>query len=491
MKILDFIKNYKVQTVAILLLFVWAIYLVNQESEPEAELGSSLPIAGTTYNLAGSGVSSSATSIVLKSLTIPQTGQLITDSDVSDTFFITIEPGNRTRQEIVSCTTITQGGTSATLSGCSRGLAPISPYTASTTLQFSHSGGAQVIFSDPPQLFNDFTAQDNTEIIRGDWTFDRHPEATSALATPSTTYQYTTKEYVDNTVNQGAATSTESIGGISELATQIEMASSTDSGANKPLVLQAKYATSTPSALRGLYVVVAENDGYLAQGWLDLTEAYTWTGAHTWNTGALIMNNGYMSTASTTHTASTTFVGNTYIQTTPTEGQHAVNKTYVDSRDILFEYVNETSAMASTETGTHGTSTITGGTLGVNDVVRVTYFLHAISPGGGTDNAVFNVRYGTTDLCTLSISNITTGTKFGKLEAYIVNNNSVSSQVGNCFVQFAELDGTASEAIMEYAAVSGAVDTSSDVDLNLEVDLEADSTTLSVDDAIVEILHKR
>src|SRR3990167_5604437 len=111
--------------------------------------GITNPVAGTTYTLAGSGISGSATSIILTSLTIPQTGYELLDADFSDTFYITIEPGSRTRQEIVSCTTVVQNAAgTATLSGCSRGLSPITPFTASSTLQFAHAGGTQVIFSD-------------------------------------------------------------------------------------------------------------------------------------------------------------------------------------------------------------------------------------------------------------------------------------------------------------------------------------------------------
>src|SRR3990167_1432275 len=160
-------------------------------------IGATLPVAGATYNLSGSGVTGSATSITLQSLTLPQTSQKLADSDFSPTFHLTLEPGNRSRQEIVSCTTVTQnsGGT-ATLSGCLRGLAPITPFTASTTLQFSHAGGSQVIFSDPPQLFNLFTAKDNTETITGQWFHSVFPENTSG-SLPTTSQQFATKIYVD------------------------------------------------------------------------------------------------------------------------------------------------------------------------------------------------------------------------------------------------------------------------------------------------------
>jgi len=249
------------------------------EETEEIEFGETLPFAGSTYNLAGSGITGSVTSITLKSLTITQTGQAIQDSDLSDVFYITIDPGNRTRQEIVSCTTLVQNSDdTATLSGCLRGIEPITPFTASTTLQFPHAGSANVIFSDPPSLFNEFAKKQNTETIVGKWTFDIHPEATSTLAAPTTTFQYATKQYVDSVTAQGAATATEAIGGISELATNAEQAASTDNGVTKPLVLQAKNASSSVTDLTNNYVVVTESDSNINQNFLDLTETWIFSG---------------------------------------------------------------------------------------------------------------------------------------------------------------------------------------------------------------------
>ena len=161
----------------------------------EPEFGATLDIAGATYTLSGGGISSSATSITLSSFTLPQNGYKIQDSDISDTFYITLEPGNRSRQEIVSCTTVTQNAAgTATLSGCTRGLSPITPYTASTTLQFAHSGGSQVIFSNPPQQQRQYPAKDRDESITGAWTV-LYPTASSSPAT---------KGYVDAIALGGA-----------------------------------------------------------------------------------------------------------------------------------------------------------------------------------------------------------------------------------------------------------------------------------------------
>lgn len=252
---------------------------LNTQNEPN--LGGTTPIAGGTFTLAGAGVSSTATSIILSSFTITQTDYEILTADLSDTFYITIEPGNKTRQEIVSCTTVTQSGSSAnaTLSGCTRGLKPFGTYAADSNYRFSHAGGSQVILSDPPQLFNQYTAKANNETVAGFWDFTYLP---TSSATPTSTSHLVNKTYVDNQVNQGAATSTPATAGISELATANETASSTPWGITEPHVIQSQYATSTPvyscddSGTSGAKcVVVGESDGKLNQSWLDLTETFT------------------------------------------------------------------------------------------------------------------------------------------------------------------------------------------------------------------------
>lgn len=170
---------------------------IEQSLEDNAIFGSVLPIAGTTYNLSGAGISNSATTIVLQSLTLTQIGYPIQDSELSDTFYITLEPGSRSKQEIVSCTTVTQNANgTASLTGCTRGLSPITPYTASSSLRFSHAGGSQVIFSDPPQLFNLYAAKENNETITGSWLF---PSPVSG-SNPAT------KTYVDSLAFGGSVT---------------------------------------------------------------------------------------------------------------------------------------------------------------------------------------------------------------------------------------------------------------------------------------------
>lgn len=178
-------KNLKKISAGILLLsFVFATPLS----------ADTLPIAGQTYTLAGSGVSSSATSFTLQSFKLPQTGQKIQTADLGDIFYVTLEPGTN-RQEIVGCTIVTQNSNNtATLSNCGRGYSPINPYTASTTLRFTHGGGTQVVFSNPPQFQNQYTAKANDETITGSW----------SLPVPLSNTNPATKGYVDALVSGGS-----------------------------------------------------------------------------------------------------------------------------------------------------------------------------------------------------------------------------------------------------------------------------------------------
>lgn len=375
---------------------------------------STQPAALTTYNLAGSGVSSSATSITLQSLTIPQNDYLIQDADLSDTFYLTLEPGNKVRQEITSCTTVTQntGGT-ATLSGCTRGLSPITPYTASSTLQFSHAGGSQVIFSDPPQLFNLYPAKANSETIAGDWGYTIIPSSTDEC---TETDEFCTKTYIDNSVSQGAATSTESVAGICELATQIEMASSTDLGTDSPLCLQAKNATTTPD-VRGLYIPVADNDGYLNQQWLDLSQDFNLTGSST--------------QASTT--ATNLYTNNLYLNGNDTD--NLVGGNNADSLHIH----NYSNLQVSTTTNyTAGVSqvpltastTIAANALGTNGVIRAKINISSLGTFNNAATRTFTVRYGSSGGVSVVITNSSGGsiTLKGYILAEVTAADSTSAQ---------------------------------------------------------------
>lgn len=205
--------------------FVLAVLLLSFMCvSPAQALTSGLYLGGQTYTLSGAGISSSASSINLTSLTLPQNGYKILDADLDSTFHVTIEPGNRTRQEFVDCTTATQnGGGTATLSGCTRGISGVYPYTASTTQAFSHSGGSTLVFSNSPNIYRDL-------------------------------YDYA------NTLSfSGAADASLTQKGVAELASGAEAAASTASGSSGVLVIPASIATSTYNTATAANRVIVTN----------------------------------------------------------------------------------------------------------------------------------------------------------------------------------------------------------------------------------------
>lgn len=175
----------------------------------------------------------------------------------------------------------TVSGTSVT--GLERGVKVSDPTSTSSALAYSHRRFASVQVTDFP--FNQFVQRliNGTDAFESAMTFDEILTYTSALSFTPGSNQLITALYADSIANQGAATSSETAAGIAELATQVEMASSTDLGANSPLMLQAKYATSS-CQVSGLYTVITANNGKIDMtNCADLTQSLTWSGAHTWS----------------------------------------------------------------------------------------------------------------------------------------------------------------------------------------------------------------
>lgn len=269
---------------------------VHLQQLPSAEqapvLGNATnPIAGTSYSLYGSGVSSGATSITLTSLTIPQTGYKVLDADLSDTFYVTLEPGNRTRQEIASCTTVTQNANlTATLSGCTRGLLPYSPFTASSTYQFAHGGGTSVVFSNPPQLYEQFAAKGNAASITGAWTFSsttlpRVESSTTNSQVGASTSTLATVGYVNSVASSGAANASISVNGIVEIATPQELAASTATGGTGAIIVAAggqHSATSTATTTIVVAQPVGNSIAKIDPGFINTSSSYIWTGSSTY-----------------------------------------------------------------------------------------------------------------------------------------------------------------------------------------------------------------
>lgn len=151
------------------------------------------PFGAKTYNL-GSSISSTATTILLSSFIEPVTGTPYTMALLNtDIVYGTIAP-KTTSSEFISFTGITQNANgTATLTGVTRGLAKKYPFTESTAYKLPHAGQSQFIISDAPQVFNEYGALENDEVITGQW------EAPD----PLTAQGLVTRDYMLNLINGG------------------------------------------------------------------------------------------------------------------------------------------------------------------------------------------------------------------------------------------------------------------------------------------------
>lgn len=286
------------------------------DGEEEAQLSGVNAVAGIRYFLHGSGAGATDTSITLTSFKQPVNQYPLSMADFGDIAYLTLEPGNTTRQEFISFTGVTQNSDgTATLTGVTRGLAFVSPYTASSTIRKSHPGGSDAVISNPPQFYERFLNTFNSATSSGEhvWSsttpprYDVDPSNHRAGTYVSTTSEFASVRFVLATGAGANVSATEAVRGEVELATQLEMSSSTATGGTgASLILQSRYATSSPSSVCGRCTPITGNNGKLSQSFWDLTQAFTWTAHH-------IFSSVFVTNSSSTNATTT----NIYISGTP------------------------------------------------------------------------------------------------------------------------------------------------------------------------------
>lgn len=223
---------------------------------------SSLPVGGQTYYLAGAGVTATQNTIQLTSLKTPD-GTLLTMANFGTVGYGALDPQTTAKLEDVSFTGITQNANgTATLTGVTRGVDFIYPYASTLSLEKSHSGGAAFIVTNTAQFYyNEFAMPTNANVTT--WPF--------ASTSPAT------KGYVDAIAFGGVLPQASTIAqGVVQLATGVQIASSTANGSAGPLAIPASLATSTYNAATApLRVVVTQNNGTIDPNFLPQNFAST------------------------------------------------------------------------------------------------------------------------------------------------------------------------------------------------------------------------
>lgn len=178
----------------------------------------------------------------------------------------------------------TASGTSVT--DLERGVKMSNPNATSSALAHPHRRLASVQVSDFP--FNQLTQRrlNGIDPIENMLYYSSGISTSTQAATSTQTLA--SIAYVNFVATAGCANASETERGCVELATQIESASSTAIGSTGAALAQkAEYATSSPGTA-AIWDVWTDNAGKIAQGFLDLTAAFVWTGVHRFNSGFIL-----------------------------------------------------------------------------------------------------------------------------------------------------------------------------------------------------------
>lgn len=230
---------------------------------PTHTTGAVLPSATAVFETSlQSAVTSSATTMTLTANAVRGGGT------ISGYNCFTVDEGSA--QAETMCGTVS--GT--TVSSLSRGISQSTGTTTVAALQFAHRRGANVKITDFP-IIQIMKAQLNGE--------DTIPNLLSYTYSPNFTgyasSAIASKGYVDGVAVAGASNADDTTKGIVETATAAEAAAGTSlGGTGARLAIPASICSSTASA--NTLCVITSAAGKIAQGFLDLTQTYTWTGLH-------------------------------------------------------------------------------------------------------------------------------------------------------------------------------------------------------------------
>jgi len=207
--------------------------------------------------LSGSGISSIATTIQVTELVKPGTTTTITMTDFGSIGYGVLESGT-SHEENFSFTGITQNADgSAILTGVTRGLDFVAPYTASVSLRKPHGGGTSLVISNSAPFYDKLSGKDNDETITGAWTFTStaQPKLDTYVA-PTLDTEFATKKYADDLAIAGAPDATETVKGIVEIPTDTEAKAFAVAGSGDT---SAEFAL-TPTNLKAIWDMMVTTD---------------------------------------------------------------------------------------------------------------------------------------------------------------------------------------------------------------------------------------
>lgn len=249
--------------------------------------GAFTPVGGSTYVLSGSGVVSTATTIPVTAFKTPD-GRALTMAMFGTIGYAVLDPNSPSKIEDITFTGITQNANgSAILTGVSRGMDFVTPYSASSTLAQAHAGGSYLILSNTAGFYGQqFLFSNSNSSSTAFMTFS---PTTPPAYYPSVgqqaagTYNSTTSElasiaYVNGVVASGAPNATTLVKGIVQLASAVQAAAGTALGSTGASLLPPNSLFNATQSATTI-IPVTNTSGKLSQLFLDLTQSFTFLGA--------------------------------------------------------------------------------------------------------------------------------------------------------------------------------------------------------------------
>lgn len=318
-------------TIALALLATVSLFFYGKFKSTPLIVGATFsPVQAQQTTLSGAGITSVQTTIPLTSFTSPA-GVALVMSNFGSIGYATIEP-NSSKIEDISFTGITQNANgSATLTGVTRGMDFVSPYTASSTLQKSHAGGSYLITSNTAGFYGQqFVFQNQVASSTAVISFNPNnpPQYYPSTGLQHTgTYNSTTSElasvdYVNQVALVSAPNASTGAKGVVQIGTGAQAQAGTGSGSTGALLVPPNSLfNSTQSS--AIIIPVTNSSGKLSQAFLDLTQAFTWTGANIFTSSTNTFNSlvrfnvapefGTFNATSTAVTATSTISANLQI----------------------------------------------------------------------------------------------------------------------------------------------------------------------------------
>ncbi len=223
-----------------------------------------------SFTLYSSGASAADTTLVLTTMKTIDGVQLAM-SDFGDKGFLTLEPGAGTSEEQVSFSGLTSNANGTTTLTGVKNVGFLSPYTETSGLSKSHSGGSTVVVAITSGLLNQFANKGNTETVTGTWTFT---EATRPILTADvdslTAAALVTVGQLNRTAVAGAPDGSTTVKGIYQSATVAQQGTATATGSTgaRLLVENANLVKTSSGAGDENKIAVLDAAGDFASGFI-------------------------------------------------------------------------------------------------------------------------------------------------------------------------------------------------------------------------------